>query len=81
MNQVAPVTNTRMPLTSVDLAPAPDAPGYDTRCRHQATGYNARCHHLYDGTMPRWDPDANGRLLQAAMELFTERGYEHVTVA
>ena len=31
--------------------------------------------------MPRWDPDANGRLLQAAMELFTERGYEHVTVA
>ena len=31
--------------------------------------------------MPRWDPDANVRLLQAAMELFTERGYEHVTVA
>ena len=31
--------------------------------------------------MPRWDPDADGRLLQAAMELFTERGYEHVTVA
>jgi AcrR family transcriptional regulator len=31
--------------------------------------------------MPRWDPDADGRLLQAAMELFLERGYEHVTVA
>jgi AcrR family transcriptional regulator len=31
--------------------------------------------------MARWDPDAQGRLQVAAMELFTERGYDDVTVA
>ncbi len=31
--------------------------------------------------MARWDPDAQGRLQAAAMELFTERGYDDVTVA
>jgi AcrR family transcriptional regulator len=31
--------------------------------------------------MPRWDGDADGRLLRAAMELFLERGYDQVTVA
>jgi AcrR family transcriptional regulator len=31
--------------------------------------------------MPRWDADAEGRLLRAAMELFVEHGYEQVTVA
>lgn len=31
--------------------------------------------------MSRWDPDASGRLQAAAMELFTERGYDAVTVA
>ena len=30
--------------------------------------------------MARWEPDATGRLTQAAMELFTERGYDRVTV-
>jgi AcrR family transcriptional regulator len=30
--------------------------------------------------MARWEPDARGRLEKAAMELFTERGYEHTTV-
>jgi AcrR family transcriptional regulator len=29
----------------------------------------------------RWEPDAQGRLQQAAMELFAERGYAEVTVA
>jgi len=29
----------------------------------------------------RWEPDARGRLGQAAFELFTERGFEQVTVA
>ena len=31
--------------------------------------------------MSRWEPDALGRLQQAAFELYTERGYEKTTVA
>src|SRR3954463_8745427 len=31
--------------------------------------------------MARWEPDARGRLQQAAMGLFRERGYADVTVA
>jgi AcrR family transcriptional regulator len=31
--------------------------------------------------MGRWEPDARGRLLDAAVELFTERGYEATTAA
>jgi AcrR family transcriptional regulator len=31
--------------------------------------------------MARWEPNAQGRLEQAAMELFRERGYEQTTVA
>ncbi|WP_042432255.1 hypothetical protein [Streptacidiphilus anmyonensis] len=31
--------------------------------------------------MARWEPDAQGRLQQAAMELFAERGYSEVTDA
>ena len=31
--------------------------------------------------MGRWEPDARGRLGEAAMELYAERGYEQTTVA
>ncbi len=31
--------------------------------------------------MARWEPDAAGRLHQAALELYTEQGYEQTTVA
>jgi len=31
--------------------------------------------------MRRWEPNARGRLEQAAMELYTERGFEQTTVA
>lgn len=31
--------------------------------------------------MGRWEPNAEGRLAQAAMELFSEHGYEQTTVA
>ncbi len=31
--------------------------------------------------MGRWEPDARGRLGQAAMDLYAERGYEQTTVA
>jgi AcrR family transcriptional regulator len=32
------------------------------------------------GGMGRWEPNARGRLEQAALELFTERGFEQATV-
>jgi AcrR family transcriptional regulator len=35
----------------------------------------------YDGTMGRWEPGAQSRLAKAAMELYSERGYESTTVA
>ena len=35
----------------------------------------------YDDVMVRWEPNAQGRLGQAAFELFAERGFEQVTVA
>jgi AcrR family transcriptional regulator len=35
----------------------------------------------YDGGMSRWKPDARGRLEQAALELYVERGFEQTTVA
>lgn len=31
--------------------------------------------------MGRWQPDARGRLMQAALELYGERGYDNTTVA
>jgi AcrR family transcriptional regulator len=35
----------------------------------------------YDRPMTRWQPDARGRLLQAATELYRERGFGQTTVA
>jgi AcrR family transcriptional regulator len=37
--------------------------------------------HRYTSGMGRWQPDARGRLGQAAMELYLERGYDQTTVA
>lgn len=34
----------------------------------------------YDRDMSRWEPDARGRLEQAALELYSERGFEQTTV-
>ena len=33
----------------------------------------------YHGGMGRWEPDARGRLMKAAFELFIERGFDQVT--
>jgi AcrR family transcriptional regulator len=35
----------------------------------------------YDRHMGRWEPDARGRLAQAALDLYGERGFEQTTVA
>lgn len=35
----------------------------------------------YDALMGRWEPDARGRLMQAAFELYVERGFDETTVA
>lgn len=40
----------------------------------------SHCHHYARG-MSRWEPDARGRLEQAALALYRERGFERVTVA
>jgi AcrR family transcriptional regulator len=37
--------------------------------------------HRYDGVMPRWEPDARERFVAAALELFTDQGYDETTVA
>jgi AcrR family transcriptional regulator len=36
---------------------------------------------MYDGGMGRWEPNARGRLMQAAFALYGERGFEQTTVA
>ncbi len=33
------------------------------------------------GSMSRWEPNARGRLEQAALELYRERGFDQTTVA
>src|ERR1700721_4611160 len=33
------------------------------------------------GVMSRWEPNARGRLEQAALDLYVERGFEQTTVA
>src|SRR6185437_13710735 len=38
------------------------------------------CNEVRSGAMARWEPDAAGRLVKAAIELFVERGYDHTTV-
>src|ERR1700716_1361386 len=40
----------------------------------------SRCHR-YDRRMGRWEPNARDRLAQAALVLYSERGFEPTTVA
>ena len=41
----------------------------------------SRCHHLLRLDMARWEPDSRGRLEQAALALYGERGFDNTTVA
>jgi AcrR family transcriptional regulator len=39
------------------------------------------CHHYTHALMARWEPNAAGRLREAALELFEQNGFEQTTVA
>jgi AcrR family transcriptional regulator len=43
--------------------------------------HGSNCRQRYDRRMGRWEPDARGRLEQAALELYSERGFDSTTVA
>jgi AcrR family transcriptional regulator len=58
----------------------------DVSCCHQRSKHVSCCHQLrtvvtYNPHMGRWEPNARGRLEQAALELYGERGFEQTTVA
>lgn len=42
--------------------------------------YVSHCQH-YDGLVGRWEPDSRGRLQEAALALFAERGFDQTTTA
>ncbi len=48
---------------------------------HDSTTVMGQRSHHYDGTMARWEPGARERLVVAAVDLFTEQGYDATTVA
>ena len=46
-----------------------------------STVMSVDCHHGRIALMTRWEPNARGRLQRAALELYSERGYDQTTVA
>jgi len=42
---------------------------------------DSSCHQAYDQGVSRWQPGARGRLEHAALELYSERGFDSITVA
>jgi AcrR family transcriptional regulator len=72
MKPDAPVTKTRM-RNLLLIKP-------DVRCCHQRTPMTVAVI-PYIWAMSRWEPNARGRLEQAALELYRERGFDQTTVA
>src|SRR6202046_2442751 len=63
------------------LSGAPGAPGAQrARAKGRAPHHVNRCHH-YHRRMARWQPNAPGRLEEAALELYGERGFDQPTGA
>src|SRR5215470_331150 len=56
-------------------------PPDDVSCCHQSNADDSDCHSPKLVGMSRWQPNARGRLEQAALELYTERGFDQTTVA
>src|SRR3954447_2281333 len=51
----------------------------DIKCHHDSTAMTLGAIAMIGG-VSRWEPDAQGRLQAAALELFEERGFEQTTV-
>src|ERR1039458_300572 len=77
----APVTKTRMRTTSSWST----VPNTEDRPMSVAVitvpGMSAAVINNYDPGMVRWEPDSRGRLEQAALALYGERGFDNTTVA
>lgn len=61
-----------------------DAHGRDTEVTadcHHCSRVTVLSHITYPGGMARWEPNAGPRLVRAALDLFTEQGYDGTTVA
>jgi AcrR family transcriptional regulator len=43
--------------------------------------FSASNHHFINACMPRWEPDARERLVLAALQSFSEQGYDETTAA
>jgi len=50
-------------------------------CCHHYTAMSVAVIKYYDRSMARWEPNSRGRLEQAALALYGERGFENTTVA
>src|SRR5437870_4331612 len=81
----APVTNTRMKEPPGDLLSVSTEAGLQTNPMSVADITIIHPTSVavinYDRSMSRWEPDARGRLEQAALKLYIERGFEQTTVA
>ena len=53
----------------------------DVSCCHHCSSDVSRCHRLRSSAWRDGSPDSRGRLEQAALELYGERGFENTTVA
>src|SRR5579859_7449360 len=78
MNPVAPVTNTRMRTLQVPPAARGRLMSVTAITLAQAMTVTVI---EYDQAMGRWEPNARGRLERAALELYSERGFDQTTVA
>src|ERR687887_2903461 len=67
----APVTKTRMR----------NLPTADVSDRHQLSTLMSATVITHHRAMGRWEPNARGRLAQAALTLYAEQGFEQTTVA
>src|SRR5437660_5870424 len=80
---LAPVTNTRMRTPPGNrLSPAQHRGDVGAMSAPVITVACDVIHcHPYNRSMTRWEPNARGRLEQAALELYAERGFDETTVA
>src|SRR6476620_2200419 len=74
--------NTRMKTSNWSVCPRSTARTRDVSyCYHRPPLMTATDIALYAPSLVRWEPNARGRLEQAALELYRARGYDSTTVA